>query len=292
MLDRRRGRPGARLTVRRSAVGVGVVQGLGPLDDGRRRLGGSRAARNRSATAVAVGRKSGRVAWSRSGTAVAVGRRSRPAARSRSAMAVAVGRRRSRTSGRLRRACLRPANAAVDRQSRRIEGSTPGGGRWQRAGLRPATAAVGRRTGGSRTRAGLRPAGVIVGGSGARGGLRSGGRGLVRLLGPGGTRNPPVGRGLGYRRAHRPAQLIVTVGGVGAGGSGWQWAGQFEVTVTLDRRPRRARRGLRSRTAPPLRLRGLPLVHALPTVGGPFLDSTRFSADRRCEPRRRRPAPR
>ncbi|MFF8484342.1 hypothetical protein [Streptomyces antibioticus] len=157
-------------------------------------------------------------------------------------MAVAVGGKSRRTGGSRTRAGLRPANAAVDRQSRRINGSTPGGSRRQRAGLRLTTASTGRRnrrTGrstpeGSRTCAGLRLAVVTVGGSGARGGRRPGGRGLVRLLGPGGTRNPPVGRSRGYRGAHRPAQLIVAVAvtGVGADG-GWLWAGQFEVTVTV-----------------------------------------------------------
>ncbi|MGM9385807.1 hypothetical protein [Streptomyces antibioticus] len=178
-------------------------------------------------------------------------------------MAVAVGGKSRRTGGSRTRAGLHPANAAVDRQSRRIDGSTPGGSRRQRAGqrlttastgrrnrrtsrstpegsrmradLRPTTTTVGRRsrrTGGSRTRAGLRLGLVTVGGSGALGGRRPGGRDLVRLLGPGGTRSLPVGRSRGYRRAHRPAQLIVT--GVGAGG-GWQWAGQFEVAVAVAR---------------------------------------------------------
>ncbi|WP_254876370.1 hypothetical protein [Streptomyces sp. CAI-85] len=157
-------------------------------------------------------------------------------------MAVAVGGKFRRTGGSCTRAGLRPANAAVDRQSRRINGSTPGGSRRQRAGLRLTTASTGRRnrrTGrstpeGSRMRAGLRLALVTVRERGTRGGRRPGGRGLVRLLGPGGTRNPPVGRSRGYRGAHRPAQLIVAVAvaGVGAGG-GWLWAGQFEVTVTV-----------------------------------------------------------
>ncbi len=148
-------------------------------------------------------------------------------------MAVAVGGKSRRTGGSRMRAGLRPANAAVDRQSRLIDGSTPGRSRRQRAPLRPTTTTVGRRsrrTGGSRSRDGLRLAVVTVGGSGARGGLKPGGRGLVRLLGPSGTRSLPVGRSRGYRRAHRPAQLIVT--GVGAGG-GWQWAGQFEVAVAV-----------------------------------------------------------
>ncbi|MET9098069.1 hypothetical protein [Streptomyces antibioticus] len=180
-------------------------------------------------------------------------------------MAVAVGGKSRRTGGSCTRAGLRPANAAVDRQSRRIGGSTPGGSRRQRAGLRLTTASTGRRnrrtgrstpegsrmraglrptttpvgrrsrrTGGSRTRAGLRLALVTVRERGTRGGRRPGGRDLVRLLGPGGTRNPPVGRSRGYRGAHRPAQLIVAVAvtGVGADG-GWLWAGQFEVTVTV-----------------------------------------------------------
>ncbi|MET9133156.1 hypothetical protein [Streptomyces antibioticus] len=155
-------------------------------------------------------------------------------------MAVAVGGKSRRTGGSCTRAGLRPANAAVDRQSRRINGSAPGGSLRQRAGLRLTTASTGRRNRrtvrstpeGSRTRAGLRLALVTVRERGTRGGRRPGGRDLVRLLGPGGTRNPTVGRSRGYRGAHRPAQLIVAVAGVGAGG-GWLWAGQLEVTVTV-----------------------------------------------------------
>ena len=41
VLNRRRGRPGPRLAVRRGAVGVGVVQGLGPVG-AREGLAGSR----------------------------------------------------------------------------------------------------------------------------------------------------------------------------------------------------------------------------------------------------------
>ncbi|TQJ55529.1 hypothetical protein FBY34_3328 [Streptomyces sp. SLBN-115] len=238
MLYRRRGRPGARFAVRRGAVGVGVVQGLGPLVSDRRRLGDRHLD---GGDGVGPTGRNLRADPLRRGTRAGQGLRSSlssPGLRGSGGVRDSQGHRRNRNSQGFR----------GSRSRRRSRRRRRGWGCRRRGGFCCGAAQF---------------VVAVVGG-----GCRPFGSGqfeVAFVIGPG--RRPGADGLLGGRLRRR---------------------GVDQVRGTLS-----PRGPLRSRPAPPLRPRGLPVVHALPhppsrpaawqgaVLPGSSLDSTRFVAERR-----------
>lgn len=237
VLHRRGGGPGAGLAVGRGAVGVGVVQGPGALTGGggglsRVQLGDGRRRRGPVQLEVTVG--TGRARHRRLGAAHRAARRLGGRTDSRAAVRL--------PTGHILRSPWRPQlEVALGQGSLPMTGvcGTP----------RPGALCGGRAFGHDAVRPVHR--GGAVGNSRALAGVRA----SQLVVAPGGGHAPAV-------HTVRARQLEVTVGDV---------LGVRRAHLTGARRGRGPlrlpRRILQAWPVPPLRLRGLPLVHALPTAG-------------------------